>query len=117
MVPLDNKAALDLAKDILRSVLYTEDPWLASQEDQLDIGNKAWDEVLDAMTVQQRAVEALNSTQYMWECLSRPRERIEFFIHGIVSFQRILWVSKFDNTNYKSNTVLRENKWYAGSTS
>jgi hypothetical protein len=116
-VPLHNKAAFDLAKDFLKSVLYTENPWPASQEDELDICDKAWDEALDAMTVQQRAVGALNGMQHVWERPGGPSEHIDALTRGIVSFRSILRVSKFDNTNDQCNTVAGENQWYAGSTS
>ena len=90
-MPLHNKAAFDLAKDFLKSVLYTENPWPASQEDELDICDKAWDEALDAMTIQQRAVGALNGMQYVWERPSGPSEHINALTGGIVSSQSILW--------------------------
>jgi hypothetical protein len=63
-VPLHNNAAFDLAKDFFRSDLYAETPWPASQENELDIYDKAWDEALNAMSVQQRSVGTLNSMQH-----------------------------------------------------
>jgi hypothetical protein len=46
-----------------------------------------------------------------------PSEHIDALTHGIVSFQNIPQVSKFDNINYQCNTDVGENEWYAGSTS
>jgi hypothetical protein len=77
----------------------------------------AWDEALDTMTVQQRVVGALNGMHHVWEYPCGPREHNEALIYKIVSFQNMLWVSKFDNNDYQCNTVAGENQWYAGSTS
>ena len=85
-VPLHKKSAFDLAKDFLISILYIENPWLASQENELDICDKAQNEVLNAITVQQRGVGALNGMQHMWECPTGPIEYIDALTGGIVSF-------------------------------
>jgi hypothetical protein len=110
-VSLHNNAAFGLTKDFLRSVLNTENPWLASQANELDIWDKVWHDALDAMTVWQRVVGTLNSTQHVWEQPGGPSEHIDALTHGIVSFQSIHRVSKFNNTNYQCNTVAGENQW------
>ncbi|KAF8534309.1 hypothetical protein BDD12DRAFT_809475 [Trichophaea hybrida] len=82
-VPLHNNAAFNLAKDFFKSVPYTENPWPASQQDKLDISDWAWDEALDVMTVQQRAVGPLNGIQHVWERPSAPSVHIVNLTHGI----------------------------------
>jgi hypothetical protein len=49
--------------------------------------------------------------QRLWERHHGPNEHIDALTHGIVSFRNILWVSKFDDTNYQFNTVAGENQW------
>jgi hypothetical protein len=91
-VPLDDKTAFDLAKKFLKSVLYTKNPWPASQEHELDICEKACNDALDTMTVQQRVVNALNGIQRVWEHSGGPSEQIDALTCGIVSLRSILQV-------------------------
>ena len=64
-MPLHNKAAFNLVIDFLKCILHTQNPWVIFEENELDICNQVWNEALDAMTIQQRAIGMLNGTQYV----------------------------------------------------
>ena len=87
-IPYADRRIFDLAKPILASMVYLNIPWPASIQAEAALCDEAWQQALNAQSVQLRAVRAIEAHDHVATVENNPVSwTIDNITQGIVSFQ------------------------------
>ena len=87
-IPYADRRIFDLAKPILASMVYLNIPWPASIQAEAALCDEAWQQALNAQSVQLRAVRAIEAHDHVATVENNPASwTMDNITRGIVSFQ------------------------------
>ena len=86
-IPYADRRIFDLAKPILASMVYLSIPWPASIQAEAALCDEAWQQAINAQSVQLRAVGAIEAYDHVATVESNPASwTMDNITQGIVSF-------------------------------
>ena len=86
-IPYADRRIFDLAKPILASMVYLSIPWPARIQAEAALCDEAWQQAIDAQSVQLRAVGAIEAYDHVATVESNPASwTMDNITRGIVSF-------------------------------
>jgi hypothetical protein len=84
-IPPANRRVFELAKSFLASLVFTKVPWPATSEAEFDLCDIAWEEALESMSMQMRAVGALKPDEDVHQRPEGPSFNMDAVTRGVVS--------------------------------
>ena len=86
-IPYADRRIFDLAKPILASMVYLSIPWPASIQAEAALCDEAWQQAINAQSVQLRAVGAIEAYDHVATVENNPASwTMDNITRGIVSF-------------------------------
>ena len=86
-IPYADRRIFDLAKPILASMVYHSIPWPASIQAEAALCDEAWQQAINAQSVQLRAVGAIEAYDHVATVENNPASwTMDNITRGIVSF-------------------------------
>ena len=86
-IPYADRRLFDLAKPILASMVYRSIPWPASIQAEAALCDEAWQQAINAQSVQLRAVGAIEAYDHVATVENNPASwTMDNITRGIVSF-------------------------------